>query len=49
MADPLGELVHLTSLNLSSTCHGAWGVSRVHMHAVPCLSVRGRQCQCEVV
>ena len=22
MAGPLGKLVHLTSLNLSSTCHG---------------------------
>ena len=22
MADPLGKLVHLTSLNLSSPCHG---------------------------
>ena len=22
LADPLGKLVHLTSLNLSSTCHG---------------------------
>ena len=25
LADPLGKLVHLTSLNLSSTCHGGVG------------------------
>ena len=25
MADPLGKLVHLTSLDLSSTCHGGVG------------------------
>ena len=25
MADPLGKLVHLTSLDLSSTCHGGMG------------------------
>ena len=25
LADPLGKLVHLASLNLSSTCHGRMG------------------------
>ena len=50
LADPLGELVHLTSLDLSSTWHGGVGcVSRVCMHAVPCRSVRGRLWQCEAV
>ena len=50
MADPLGKLVHLTSLDLSSTWHGGvWCVSRACMHAVPCPSVRGRLWQCEAV
>ena len=50
LADPLGELVHLTSLDLSSTWHGGVGcVSRVCMHAAPCPSVRGRLWQCEAV
>ena len=42
MADPLGKLVHLTSLDLGGTWHGGVGcVSRVCMHAMPCPSVRG--------
>ena len=48
LADPLGKLVHLTSLNLCCTWYGRVGcVSRVCMHAVPCPSVRGRLWQCE--
>ena len=50
MADPLGKLVHLTSLHLSCTWHGGVRcVSCVCMHTVPCLSVRGRLWQCEAV
>ena len=50
LADPLGKLVHLTSLDFEC----AWRedvvcVSRVCMHGVPCPSVRGRLCQCEAV
>ena len=50
LADPLGKLVHLTSLDLSCTWHGGVsGVSRVCMHAVACRSVRGRLWQCRAV
>ena len=50
LADPLGKLVHLTSLNLGSTWHGGVsGVSRVCMHGVPCPSVRWKVWQCEAV
>ena len=50
MADPLGKLVHLTSLDLGGTWHGGVsGVSRVCMHAAPCRSVRGRLWQCRAV
>ena len=43
LADPLGKLVHLTSLDLSCMCHGGVGcVSRVCMYAVPYPGVRGR-------
>ena len=46
MADPLGKLVHLTSLDLGGTWHGGVGcVSRACMRAVPCRSVRGRLLQ----
>ena len=50
LADPLGKLVHLTSLDLGGTWHGGVsGVSRVCMHAAPCRSVRGRLWQCRAV
>ena len=50
LADPLGKLVHLTSLNLSSPCHGGVVcVLRVCMHAVLCPGMRGRLWQCEAV
>jgi len=43
LVDSLGNLVHLTSLNLSSTWHGGVGcLSRVCIQAVPCPSVCGR-------
>ena len=50
MADPLGKLAHLTSLDFEC----AWRedvvcVSRVCMHGVPCPSVRGRLWQCGAV
>ena len=42
MAGPLGKLVHLTRLDLSSMWHeGVVCVLRVCMHAVLCPSVRG--------
>ena len=41
MVDPLGELVHLTSLDLDGMC--------VCVHAVLCPSVHGRLWQCEAV
>ena len=50
LADPLGKLVHLTSLDLWCMWHGGVGcVSRVCMHGVPCPSVRGRLWQCGAV
>ena len=50
LADPLGKLVHLTSLDLYGTWHGDVGcVSRVCMHAVLCPGVRGRLWPCEAV
>ena len=50
LADPLGKLVHLTSLDLYCTFHGGVGcVLRVCMHAVPCPSMYGRLWQCEAV
>ena len=39
LANPLGKLVHVASLNMSSTWHGC--VSCVCMHAMPCPSVCG--------
>ena len=35
MADPLGKLVHLTSLDLSCTWHGGRGVCRMCV-GMPC-------------
>ena len=50
MADPLGKLVHLTSLNLCSTWHGGVVyVSQMCMHAMPCPSVCGRLWRCDAV
>ena len=50
MAEPLGKLVHLTSLEMWSTWHGGLaGVFRACVYAVPCPSVRGRLWQCEAV
>ena len=47
LADPLGKLVHLTSLDVRGTWHGdVVCVSRVCMRAVRCMSVSGRLWGC---
>ena len=38
MADPLGKLVHLTSLDLSSTWHGGRGVCVACVYACRAVS-----------
>ena len=50
LAGPLGKLVHLTRLDLSSMWHeGVVCVLRVCMHAVLCPRVRERLWQCGAV
>ena len=48
MAGPLGKLVHLTSLDLSSTWHGGVGcVLRVCMHVRVCVGGCSRVKLCD--